>query len=163
MGWYRGRTRALRGLGRRGLRACRFTANAQALGIGCGLLLTGWGLYHWGYRHRHRVRIGMQSGFAGLFFWSFLMATAHGAGPMLWPRLMPVCFPPGSRIGSQPVALALMGVMVHRAGMLAVTAIPYLVHEWVGLGILRRAWINLDAVWTAALLAAGGLLVLGSL
>ena len=128
MGWYRGRTRALRGLGRRGLVLAGFTANAQALGIGCGLLLTGWGLYHWGYRHRHRVRIGMQTGFAGLFFWSFLM-----------------------------------GVMVHRAGMLAVTAIAYLVHEWVGLGILSRAWINLDAVWTAALLAAGGPLVLGSL
>jgi len=140
-----------------------FTAKAQALGIGCGLLLTGWGLYHWGYRHRHRVRIGMQTGIAGLFFRSFLVATAHGAGPMLWPRLMPVCFPPGARIGRQPAALALMGVMVHSAGMLAVTAtIACLVHEWVGPGILRRAWINLDAVWTAALLAAGGLLVSGS-
>ena len=140
-----------------------FTAKAQALGIGCGLLLTGWGLYHWGYRHRHRVRIGMQTGIAGLFFRSFLVATAHGAGPMLWPRLMPVCFPPGARIGRQPAALALMGVMVHSAGMLAVTAtIACLVHEWVGPGILHRAWINLDAVWTAALLAAGGLLVSGS-
>lgn len=142
-----------------------FAVNARALGIGCGLLLTGWDLYRWGYRHRHRVRIGMQTGLAGILVWSFLMATAHGAGPMLWPILMPVCFPAGAAVGgSNPAALAFTGVMVHSAGMLAVTAmIACVVYEWVGLGILRRAWINLDRVWTAALLAAGGLLMLASL
>ena len=139
------------------------TVNAQALGLLCGLLLMGWGLYHWGYRHRHRVRFGMQSGLAGILFWSFLVATAHGAGPMLWPILMPVCFPSGVR-GSEPAALALAGVMVHSAAMLAVTAmIACMVHEWLGVGILRRVWINLDAVWTVALLAAGALLLMTSL
>ena len=139
------------------------TVNAQALGLLCGLLLMGWGLYHWGYRHRHRVRFGMQSGLAGILLWSFLVATAHGAGPMLWPILMPVCFPSGVR-GSEPAALALAGVMVHSAAMLAVTAmIACMVHEWLGVGILRRVWINLDAVWTVALLAAGALLLMTSL
>src|SRR5499433_2810934 len=93
-----------------------FTVNAQALGLGCGLLLIGWGLYHWGYRHRHRVRFGMQTGLAGILLWSFLVATAHGAGPMLWPILMPVCFPSGATWGgSEPAEVALAVVMVHSA------------------------------------------------
>jgi hypothetical protein len=29
------------------------------------------------------------------------------------------------------------------------------VYEKVGLGVLRRAWINLDAIWAGALTAAG--------
>ncbi|HSR81605.1 MAG TPA: hypothetical protein VLL28_12585, partial [Hyphomicrobiaceae bacterium] len=141
------------------------TVNAQALGLGCGLLLIGWGLYHWGNHHRHRVRFGMQTGLVGILLWSFLVATAHGAGPMLWPILMPVCFPSGGTSGgSEPAKIALVGVTVHSAAMLAVTAtIACMVHEWLGIGILRRVWINLDAVWTAALLAAGAMLVTTSL
>jgi hypothetical protein len=57
--------------------------------VGSGLLLLGWAGYHWRYGHRHRVRFGMQTGVLGLAVWSFLMATAHGAGLMLWPALMP--------------------------------------------------------------------------
>jgi hypothetical protein len=33
------------------------------------------------------------------------------------------------------------------------------VYEWVGLSILRTAWINLDLIWTGALVAAGFLLL----
>src|SRR5262249_24401795 len=54
--------------------------DARALGTGAGVLLVAWAAYHWRYGHRHRVRIGMQTGLAGLALWSFLMATAHGAG-----------------------------------------------------------------------------------
>jgi hypothetical protein len=141
------------------------TVNAQALGLGCGLLLIGWGLYHWRHHHRHRVRFGMQTGLAGIFLWSLLVATAHGAGPMLWPILMPVCFPSGATAGSsEPAKIALAGVMVHSAAMLAVTAtIACMVHEWLGIGILRRVWVNLDAVWAVALLAAGAMLATTSL
>jgi hypothetical protein len=54
--------------------------------------------------------------------------------------------------------------MVRSAAMLAVTAtVACVVHEWLGVGILRRVWINLEAVWTAALLAAGGMLLVASL
>src|SRR5437867_5651498 len=31
-----------------------------------GLALVGWALYHWMYRSRHRVRIGMRTGMVGL-------------------------------------------------------------------------------------------------
>jgi hypothetical protein len=135
--------------------------DTRALGIASGLLLIGWATYHWRYGHRHRVRVGMQTGLAGLALWSFLMATAHGAGLMLWPVLMPMCFPVSSSpVGGGPVALALAGVTVHTLGMLAVTAaIACVVYEWIDLAFLRRAWLNLDAMWVAALVVAGVLLV----
>jgi hypothetical protein len=129
--------------------------------IGCGLVLLGWAVYHWRFGHRHRVRFGMQTGLFGLAIWSFLMATAHGAGLMLWPALMPLCFPetPSPNL-SGPVASALMGVGVHTAAMLAVTgAIAGLVYEWLGLERLRRAWLNVDLVWLIALVATGVLLL----
>ena len=50
------------------------------LRVAGGLALVGWGVYHWLYGRRHRVRIGMRTGFAGLALWSFLMAGGHGAG-----------------------------------------------------------------------------------
>ena len=84
---------------------------------------------------------------------------------LLWPILMPVCFPSGARSGTAaPAAIAVAGVMVHSAAMLAVTAtIACVVHEWLGVGILRPVWFNLDAVWTVALLSAGTLLLMASL
>jgi hypothetical protein len=45
--------------------------------------------------------------------------------------------------------------------MLAVTAaVAFLVYDWLGIAVLRRGWVNLDAVWTAALAACGILLLL---
>ncbi|MFY9992104.1 MAG: hypothetical protein WAL40_13915 [Rhodoplanes sp.] len=129
--------------------------------VGCGLLLLGWAAYLWRFGHRHRVRFGMQTGLLGLLIWSFLMATAHGAGLMLWPALMPLCFPETpSAQWSGPAASALMSVGVHTATMLAVTAaIAGLVYEWVGLEQLRRRWLNVDLVWLIALVATGVLLL----
>jgi hypothetical protein len=41
-------------------------------------------------------------------------------------------------------------------GYLAVTAfVAVLVFEKLGVGILRRAWLNLDLIWSAALVATG--------
>src|SRR5262245_26626814 len=55
------------------------------------VVLIGWAAWHALYGHRRRVRIGMQTGLAGLMLWSFLMASAHGAGLMLIPTLQPIC------------------------------------------------------------------------
>jgi len=135
----------------------------RALRIGAGLILIGWALYYWRFGHRHRVRVGMQAGLAALAVWSFLMATTHGAGLMLWPVLMPLCFstaPQPFSIG--PLPTALLGIAVHTLVMLTVTtAIAVAVYEWIGLEILRRAWLNVDLIWTLAILMAGGLLLLG--
>jgi hypothetical protein len=128
--------------------------------VGSGLLLLGWAGYHWRYGHRHRVRFGMRTGVLGLAGWSFLMATAHGAGLMLWPALMPLCRP-GSEAGAgDPIAATLAGVGIHTLAMVATTAVvAVIVFEWLGVALLRRAWVNVDLVWVLALLATGGFLL----
>src|SRR5262245_45767601 len=111
----------------------------ETIRIGCSIILLAWALYHWRYAHRHRVRFGMQVGLLGLAAWSFLMATAHGAGVMLWPALMPSCLPgDGSLAGlSTPMAAAAIGVAIHTLAMLGTTAlIAGLVYEWAGLALL---------------------------
>jgi hypothetical protein len=137
--------------------------DAHVLRIGAGFVLIGWALYHWRYGHRHRVRFGMKTGLIGLGVWSFLMATAHGAGLMLWPVLMPLCVAAAAAPdGAGPLVTALIGIGVHTLAMLAVTtAMAVAVYEWIGLEILRRAWINVDLIWTWALVVAGVWLLLG--
>jgi hypothetical protein len=127
-----------------------------------GFLLIGWAGYHWAYGHRHRVRFGMQAGLAGLAAWSFVMATAHGAGLMLWPVLMPLCLGAGADAAAMgPLATAAVGVGVHTLSMLAVTtAVAVTVYAWLDLAVLKHVWINVDLLWTAALLLAGALLLL---
>ena len=123
-----------------------------------GMLLIAWAAWHVLYGHRHRVRVGMQTGLVGLGFWSLLMATAHGAGLMLLPVALPLCLGgPGAELtasGSLIVALAVIGV--HTGAMLVVIAtIAVVVYEWVGLAFLRRGWINIDYLWSIALAASG--------
>jgi hypothetical protein len=130
----------------------------RSLSRAAGLLLICWAAWHILYGHRHRVRVGMQTGFVGLGFWSLLMATAHGAGLMLLPVALPLCLGgPESELtasGSLVVGLAVIGV--HTGAMLLViAAIAILVYEWVGLAFLRRGWINLDLLWSVALAASG--------
>lgn len=128
-----------------------------------GLLLIGWGVYHQICGHRHKVRVGMTTGFVGLVFWSFLMATAHGAGMMLVPALIPLCLsgtPAKDLVEGGSLLIATAAIAVHAFSMLAVTGIiAWIIHEWVGLAFLRRGWINLDLLWTAALVLAGLILV----
>jgi hypothetical protein len=140
--------------------------SGHVLLMGSGLLLIGWAIYHQLYGHRHRVRFGMQTGLAGLILWSFLMATAHGAGLMVLPALIPLCLssdPLGNIAADGSVGIALAAVTVHTAALLAVTGtIAIAVREWLGLAILKSAWINFDVIWTCALAATGLILLLSS-
>ncbi len=123
-----------------------------------GIALIAWAGYHLLYGSRHRVRVGMQTGAAGLILWSFLMAGAHGAGFMLVPALIPLCLAAGPTAGiaSGAPLISLAAVGVHTLAMLTVTGlIAIAVYEWVGVAFLRRGWINLDRLWTAALLVTG--------
>ncbi len=127
--------------------------------IAAGLLLIAWGAYHMSYGHRHRLRIGLTTGLIGLASWSFIMATVHGAGMMLVPVLMPLT-QGGEHAGHMPAAaslgIAALAVLAHSLAMLVTTgAVALVVYEWVGLDFLRRGWINLDLVWTAALIGMG--------
>ena len=130
---------------------------------GAGVLLIAWALLHGLRGHRQRVRVGMQTGLAGLALWSFLMASAHGAGLMVVPALAPLCLPGSPNAVSAlagTASVAIAALAVHTAAMLAAMAtISFIVYEWVGLAFLRSGWINLDLIWIAALVACGSLLV----
>ena len=140
------------------------------LQIGAAVTLIAFGLYR--LIARHRARVGMRVGATDLVIWSFLMATAHGAGLMLLPVLlgMPIGvlhrehahMAVATAIGS-PALTALAAVTVHTAAMLAVAgAIAVAVYEWVGPAFLRRGWINLDFIWALALIGAGAFLLLSA-
>jgi len=137
------------------------------LQIVSAVILIGFGLYR--LIARHRVRVGMQVGAIDLMIWSFLMATAHGAGLMLLPVLlgMPIGIlhhehahaAVAAAVGSS-LLNALAAVAVHTVAMLAVAgAVAIAVYEWVGLAFLRRGWINIDLVWALALIGAGAMLL----
>jgi hypothetical protein len=141
------------------------------LEVGAAIALIGFGLYR--LFARHRGRAGMQVSGAQLVMWSFLMATAHGAGLMLIPVLlgMPADAPHAQhahmaaiapRDASVNTALAALGI--HTVAMLATAGVvAVVVHDWVGVAFLRRGWINLDFVWVAALIGAGVLLLVMAL
>jgi hypothetical protein len=121
-------------------------------------VLIGWALWHALYGHRQRVRVGMQTGLMGLALWSFLMASAHGAGLMLIPVVAPLCVSaaPGQGLATDSVPIAFAALGVHTAAMLATIAlIALLVYHVVGIAFLRRGWINLDYIWVAALVVSG--------
>ena len=116
------------------------------------------------FRHRHPRWAGMRVSMAGLTVWSFLMASAHGAGLMVVPVFMGMSVSGvGEHAHHMPAAMAgasaaFFATGVHAVGYLAVTAgVAVLVFEKLGVGILRRAWFNLDLIWSAALVATGAL------
>jgi hypothetical protein len=139
----------------------------RGIRVAAATLLLGWAAYHRLYGSRHRVRIGMTTGMVGLGVWSFLMASAHGAGLMLVPVLLPLGrgaphagHGDGLLAASDSLGVMVTAVAVHTGAMLTVTGlVAVAIYEWVGLAVLRRGWINLDRLWEVAL-AASGLLML---
>ena len=116
------------------------------------------------FRHRHPRWGGMRVSMGGLTVWSFLMATAHGAGLMVLPVFMAMSLSPAEahahhmHSAGTGASAAFLATGLHAAGYLAVTAlVAVLVFEKLGVGILRRAWINLDLIWAAALVATGAI------
>jgi hypothetical protein len=110
--------------------------------------------------HRHPRFGGMRVGARDLTVWSFLMATAHGAGLMVLPFVMPdaATHGHGTHVAHAGVfageTTALAAAAVHAASYLLVTCVlAVVVYERVGLRMLRTAWINLDVLWAVALIA----------
>jgi hypothetical protein len=122
-------------------------------------MLFTWAGWHAIYGRRHKLRFGMQVGFGGLFAWSFLMANAHGAGLMLVPAVIPLCLaasPAHALTLESSVPIGLIALALHTVAMLAtIGVVSMAVYKWVGIGFLRRGWINLDLVWTIALVICG--------
>src|ERR1700685_4581532 len=77
-------------------------------------------------RRRHFAWGGMQVGFRDLTFWSFLMASAHGAGLMVLPIVLHSAaanaMPAGHQMSMTTTAGAgIAATLVHTAGYLSVT------------------------------------------
>lgn len=106
-----------------------------------------------------------------LALWSFLMATAHGAGLMLVPFMLGLCAAPspGAPIAQaaghaavmayltrSDMGTALLVATVHSlATLLAGIVMALLVYRYLGLRFLRRVWLDLDRIWGASLVLAG--------
>jgi uncharacterized membrane protein len=133
----------------------------------CAGVLILFGLYKL-VRRRHPRWVGMRVGFRDLTAWSFLMASAHGAGLMLIPVVVGLASAEqmqgahahganiGTMTGSATVFTDLAVVGVHTLAMFAVMgAIAVVVYEKLGVMMLKRAWFNLDLLWAGTLVAAG--------
>jgi len=126
------------------------------------LMVGGFGVFLF-VRNRHPrflVRIPPSK----LALWSFLVATAHGAGLMLAPIYLGLCRADepniGHRAASELIArdagLAVFVGFVHTAAMIAAGgSIAYAVRRWLGLKFLSKSWFNLDRVWAASLMLVG--------
>jgi hypothetical protein len=140
-----------------------------------GLILMMFGIYRL-LRQRH-PRFLARVGPSHLTAWSFLLATAHGAGLMLVPVVL--------GLSGQAQGGAHGGHHAHRAlvdlanGSLGVTfavsaihtimmvqtggVIAWLVYRYVGVGLLRRAWFNLDLLWAVLLIVVGAVALAAAL
>ncbi|MEU1397783.1 hypothetical protein ABZ403_17215 [Micromonospora zamorensis] len=139
--------------------ATRSVTASTALAVVGGMLLVAFGLWRL-LSERHFRWAGMRMSAAQLAGWSFLMSSAHGAGLMLLPVLVAEPVPGGhsGHLSSAPVG-ALSGLAaagVHTVAMLGTAlAIAILVYQVLGVGVLRRAWFNVDRLWAGVLVAAG--------
>jgi hypothetical protein len=122
------------------------------------LVLVSFGVYKLFNPRSHPKGFGMRIGFAGLVGWSFLMASAHGAGLMLAPVLlgMPVV---GAYHSLNEITMqAVLAASVHVTAMLLVMGVvAVVVYEKVGLRVLRRGWFNMDLAWSLVLIASGAI------
>jgi hypothetical protein len=158
--------------------------STSMLEIGTALLLIGFGIYKVFNYYRHPRWVGMQVGMRDLTWWSFLMATAHGAGLMIAPLVLSMSMPAagthmdhaaiaGEHAGHAAHYAAMgaglnsevtLGILAHTLAMLAVMAlVAWVVYKKFGLRILRSHWINFDLIWAGALLMVGTIALLGSI
>ena len=147
--------------------AAQLVVPLDTLRIVVASILIAFGLYRL-WRHRHPRYGGMQVGFRDLTIWSFLMASAHGAGFMVLPLVMGTsadlhaataghAHAAASGAAGWPLSIALG---VHTFTYLAVTAlIAWIVYSRVGLAILRTAWFNLDWLWACVLVVTGAIVL----
>lgn len=140
-----------------------------------GLVLLGFGIYKVATRFRHPRWVGMRVSKPELVLWSFIMATAHGAGLMLIPVMLrlrgeaiPGAMAEGHHAHHAPAAMEPMGIViatvgVHTLAMIATALVLALVvYRLVGVDVLRKAWINLDWIWAGAVIITGAIsLILG--
>ena len=150
------------------VRVAQEAISPRAIKIVVAAALFAMGIYRL-FRAHHPKGGGMRVGFKDLFLWSFLMATAHGAGLMLAPILLAqpiqgmshMSHSMGSAASATGVTLGALGlaVLIHTLGLLLVAGslalVVYQFYETSGLRLLQSAWFNFDLLWAVALFVAG--------
>jgi hypothetical protein len=149
------------------VQVARLTLPIGTIRLIAGVILVGYGVYK--LLRRHPRWVGMRVGTKDLAFWSFLMASAHGAGLMLLPFVL------ANSDSSVPAEyhhhMAMASMMpapssvftqwwfsagLHTLGYLGVTALVALVVYYkAGVAMLRKAWFNFDLLWVGALIFSG--------
>jgi len=133
-------------------------ADPGVLHVGAGVALIAFGLFRFAKPRAHPRWTTLRVGRRELAWWSFLMASAHGAGLMVAPVLLgasAAAHDHGLETASSLPASGL-ALLLHVAAMVAVMGVvAVVVYEKVGLAVLRRAWVNLDLVWAGAFVVAG--------
>src|SRR5262249_41383877 len=127
----------------------RVSLPPRVLKIAAAAILFAFGSYRL-MRSRHPNWVGMRVGFGDLTLWSFVMASAHGAGLMLIPFFLPspAAGESHQHEGHQMHAwafanfdapsLLVTAVVVHTFGYLLMTAlVAIVVYEKLGVAILR--------------------------
>jgi hypothetical protein len=148
----------------------RIVVSPHTLKVIVALTLVTLGLYQL-WRHRHPRFGGMQVGFRDLTVWSFLMASAHGAGFMVLPFVMPMPATLSAAghehashmasAGDNIVMTDAVAVAIHTLAYFAVmTLFAWIVYRKLGLNLLRRAWLNMDWIWAGALVVTGVIVLL---
>jgi hypothetical protein len=133
-----------------------------ALNLLVATVLLSLGAYRF-WRHRHPRATGMQVGFRDLAVWSFLMASAHGAGLMVLPFVVPSPAAVAAadhnyahHAGAVAANAAAAAVALHTAAYFTVMVLAaWVVYRKLGLSLLRRAWLNVDWLWAGALVLTG--------
>lgn len=141
----------------------RYVEWNHAIRIGAGVAVLLFGVFKLLSRRHPRLLARIPP--TRLAWWSFLMATAHGAGLMLAPFMLGLCAAPQqgaavaplmAYLGRADLGAALVVAVVHTlAALLAGIGMAWAVYRYLGLRFMQRAWLNLDAVWGASLVVAG--------
>ena len=150
------------------------TLEPQLLKYASASVLIGYGAFR-AVRARHPRWVGMRVGYRDLTMWSFLMASAHGAGLMLLPVFLAASSADaqgpahyhasaGAHAGHLPTLggplVLTAAVIVHTLAHLVVAGlVALLFYEKLGLTILKRAWFNIDFAWALALAVTGVILL----
>ncbi len=145
------------------------TIDVAVLHVVAAVLLLAFGVFRFVKPRAHPRWTRMRVNGRELTLWSFLMASAHGAGLMIAPVLLGIGGAAAASAGSHdhsPLGVAsssslleaAAGLAIHVATMLAVMAVvAVVVYEKLGVEVLRRAWINTDQLWAGSFVVAAGI------
>ena len=134
-------------------------ADARVLSVGAGVALVVFGLFRFAKPRAHPRWTTFRVGRRELAWWSFLMASAHGAGLMVAPVVLGLEAAEAhdhalAAAGSVPASG--LALLLHVAAMVAVMGVvAVVVYEKVGVAVLRRGWLNSDPLWAGAFVLAG--------